>query len=217
MRIKQIYHHINKWECVKEGFWNTSCHLSKDYAEKEYCNFLSNLDEFEDGIKKVFAKWIFSCEQFLTNESINRIAWIGQSAMCIKNKVPSCFRGGFKLLSYDQKILANTLALRYLSLWLLKNQGVSMKSKIMNYIRNWESKGYFDDIPDEVPDEVMKKNLAPSYKAICQTILKNDHSLKNLGLTGHKSEFYNILKKMELEERGIIIKKDTQYKFNFIK
>lgn len=218
MKIKQVYHHINKWECVQAGFWNTTCHLDKERAEKEYSKFLSDLDLFDKSIKRVFKEWSHSCEQFLTNEAINRIAWIGQSAMCIETGVPSVFRGGFKLLSEDQKILANTIALKNLSMWSLRNMGISMRNKIIEYVESWEKKGYVNDIPDEVPDEIMRKNFAPSYKAIALAVLNNDHSLKSLGFTPNKSKFYNILKRMELEERGAIQKKsNSQIKFNFMK
>jgi predicted phosphoadenosine phosphosulfate sulfurtransferase len=73
--------------------------------------------------------------------------------------------------------------------------------KINEYICLWKKKGYPIDIPDEVPEELSKKNLAPSYKAIAIAILKNDHSLKSLGFTPKKSKYYSILKKIEIEER----------------
>jgi predicted phosphoadenosine phosphosulfate sulfurtransferase len=50
--------------------------------------------------------------------------------------------------------------------------------------------------------ELLKLNLAPSYKSICMAILKNDHSLKSLGFEGKKSVWYNVLKKIELQNRN---------------
>ena len=76
-----------------------------------------------------------------------------------------------------------------------------MESKIQQYNDVWKHRGYPDDIPDEVPDKLMKLCLAPSYKSICIAILSNDHSLKSLGFTPKKSEWYHILKKIELEKR----------------
>jgi len=49
-------------------------------------------------------------------------------------------------------------------------------------------------------------------------ILKND--LRKLVAIVKKSEWYNVLKKIELRERGVIIKdkkKDNQLKFRFLK
>jgi len=73
-----------------------------------------------------------------------------------------------------------------------------MRKKILSYIIDWESKGYPDGIPDEVPNELMVLNLAPSYKAICFAILKNDISLKTLGLSAPKSKYYYAIKGIAL-------------------
>lgn len=77
-----------------------------------------------------------------------------------------------------------------------------MESKIQKYIDIWTKRGYDSDIPDEVPEKLMQLQLAPSYKAICFAILKNDHSLKSLGFTPKKSEWYSILKKIEIDKRN---------------
>ena len=74
-----------------------------------------------------------------------------------------------------------------------------MKRKINRYISTWKKQGYSDDIPDECPDELMNLLLAPSYKAIAIAIMKNDHSMKSLGFTPKKSEYYHTLKKIEIE------------------
>ena len=65
----------------------------------------------------------------------------------------------------------------------------------------WKAKGYPDGIPDSVPNELMNLNLAPSYKAIALAILQNDHSLKSLGMSSPKSEWYNTLTRIELKSR----------------
>ena len=75
------------------------------------------------------------------------------------------------------------------------------KKNIKTYINNWKEKGYQEDIPDEVPEELMKLNLAPSYKAIALALLRNDMNLESLGFTPKKSIFYSILKKIEIEPR----------------
>lgn len=76
-----------------------------------------------------------------------------------------------------------------------------MKTKIQKYIKTWKTRGYPEDIPDEVPEKLMQLGLAPSYKAICIAILKNDHPMQSLGFTPKKSEWYNKLKKIEIEGR----------------
>jgi len=74
-----------------------------------------------------------------------------------------------------------------------------MREKIEKYIRDWESKCYFNGIPDEAPNEI--NHLVPSYKRIALAILKNDVSLKTLGFTPNVSPYYSELKKIEISQR----------------
>jgi predicted phosphoadenosine phosphosulfate sulfurtransferase len=48
----------------------------------------------------------------------------------------------------------------------------------------------------------MDLGLAPSYKAICIAVLKNDHSMQSLGYSPKKSKYYSILKQIELKKRN---------------
>ena len=77
-----------------------------------------------------------------------------------------------------------------------------MRKKIEKYIKTWESRGYSDGIPDEVPLRLSQLKLAPSYKQIAIAILKNDIPLKSLGFEPKKSKYYHALKKQEIFERG---------------
>jgi hypothetical protein len=52
---------------------------------------------------------------------MNRIAWLGQAAMCYATGIPSKYRGGFNLLTERQQQKANEIALIYLNKWLKNN------------------------------------------------------------------------------------------------
>ena len=52
---------------------------------------------------------------------MNRIAWLGQAAMCYATGVPSKYCSGFNLLSEEQKDEANIVALDALNDWLIAN------------------------------------------------------------------------------------------------
>jgi len=91
-------------------------------GEKAYSEFLSDVGRFEKGLRRVLSEWPVSCEHFLSNPSMNRIAWLGQAAMCIEAGVPAVYRGGFKFLSSSCQEDANALALRYLKLWELRQK-----------------------------------------------------------------------------------------------
>jgi len=65
---------------------------------------------------------------------------------------------------------------------------------------DWESKCYFNGIPDEAPLDI--KDKVPSYKRIAMAILNNDYPLQSLGFTPKKSKYYHELKKIEIEQRN---------------
>ena len=73
---------------------------------------------------------------------------------------------------------------------------------IRQYIREWRSCGYPEGIPDAVPLPLQVLQLAPSYKAICFSILRNDHHCQSLGMPSPPaSAWYGALKRMELRKR----------------
>jgi ParB-like chromosome segregation protein Spo0J len=118
----RIFHEWKKWECYKAGFYSTTFEDKKaDECEKIYYDFLSDLGKFEKHLKIIISDWKYSCEHYLTNVAMNKIAWLGQAAVCHATGVPSKFRNGFNLLSLDQQERANNLALLYLNKWLKKN------------------------------------------------------------------------------------------------
>lgn len=118
----RIFHTYDKWECYKAGFYNTTKEgMTKEQCEIEYYNFLRNDQAFRDALEKVTTEWKHSCEHYLTNSSMNRIAWLGQASVCYARGIPSDFRGGFNLLSEDEKMKANLTALEYLNKWLVNN------------------------------------------------------------------------------------------------
>ena len=78
---------------------------------------------------------------------------------------------------------------------------MNTRQRALEYIETWKGRGYADDIPDEVPDELMRERLAPSYKAICFALLNNDHALEALGFVAPVSSWYSTLKKIEIEGR----------------
>ena len=73
--------------------------------------------------------------------------------------------------------------------------------RIQDYLTTWQSRGYLGEIPDEVPDGLMAEGIAPSYKAICLALLSNDMQMTSLGYAARSSDWYGVIKKLELEAR----------------
>jgi len=92
--------------------------MDQEQATAAYAEFLADLPRFEAALERVLAEWVRSCEHYLSNERMNRIAWLGQAAMCIATGVPAGFRGGYHHLTLDQQAAADEMALKYLNRWL---------------------------------------------------------------------------------------------------
>lgn len=118
----RVFHTWDKWECHKAGFYeNTFRGKTKEQCEKEYAEFLSDDELFRESLKCVITEWKYSCEHYLTNAPMNRIAWVGQAAMCYATGIPAAFRGGFNLLTDEQQTKADNTALEYINKWLEDN------------------------------------------------------------------------------------------------
>lgn len=118
----RIFHTYDKWECVGYNFYGTKAEgLKAEECEAKYAEFLSDVPLFESVMEKVISEWKHSCEHYLTNTAMNRIAWLGQASLARHLKIPSKFCGGFNLLTLEQQEAANNAALIYLNKWLSCN------------------------------------------------------------------------------------------------
>lgn len=209
------WHPIRKWECVKAGLYAESASdgRSADASRQAYAEFLSDIPRFKKALRRVLREWPVACEQFLSNESINRIAWLGQASMCIESGVPCKYRSGFALLTDEQQRAANEAAGEALQYWLRCQRPEQLllpdpvkpirgiQTKVDWYHAYWAVRGYAD-LPEEVPAEVTRKQYAPSWKAIAVAILSNDVALQSIGFSGPYSQYYSFFKQIELAERS---------------
>jgi predicted phosphoadenosine phosphosulfate sulfurtransferase len=76
-----------------------------------------------------------------------------------------------------------------------------LREKIGKYLESWKSKGYSDGITEEAPPRLEELCKAPSYRAVCMAILRNDVACVSLGFSRPKTPEYMALKKVEINER----------------
>jgi predicted phosphoadenosine phosphosulfate sulfurtransferase len=72
-------------------------------------------------------------------------------------------------------------------------------NKIFTFTEWWKDRGYNNGIPDEAPYILESKKLAPSWRRVCKSLLRNDYWCKGLGFTQHKTKAYK--KYLELKKR----------------
>jgi hypothetical protein len=118
--VNRIYHTWDKWECYPAGFYETKPPdpMTVQECRDAYAEFLRDPERFRAGLEGVLAGWPNSTEHYLTNVRMNRIAGLGQAAMCHQTRVPRAFRSGFMQLTPDEQDAANRLALEYLNRFL---------------------------------------------------------------------------------------------------
>lgn len=138
----RVFHTYDKWECHKAGFYASGYDgMTAEECKNAYAAFLADCDKFMQAAKSVTSEWKHSCEHYLTNTAMNRIAWIGQAAMCYATGIPSKYCSGFSYLSDEQKEAANLVALDVLNDWLLEqgmeaiemNEALSMGRQVEIY------------------------------------------------------------------------------------
>lgn len=118
----RIFHTYDKWECYKAGFYNNKKEgMTNQQCEDEYIRILTNDQLFSSILEKVIIEWKHSCEHYLTNRSMNRIAWLGQAAVCYESGVPSIYCTAWNKLTEEQQENANKIALIYLNKWMTSN------------------------------------------------------------------------------------------------
>lgn len=132
--MNRIYHTWDKWECYPAGFFEVRPPkgLEEDDCVERYKELLVDILEFKRIMRLIINEWENSCEHNLTNERMNRIAWMGQAALCYKYRIPARYRGGYNLLTDEQKKLADDAALEIINEWMLGNgydKVVSVESK----------------------------------------------------------------------------------------
>lgn len=118
----RIFHTYDKWECHKAGFYKSNKDgWTKEQCEEEFIRILSDQNLFSEILNKLIHEWKYSCEHYLTNKSMNRIAWLGQAAVCYHSGVPSKFSNAWFDIDKETRNKANKTALKYLNKWMLMN------------------------------------------------------------------------------------------------
>lgn len=117
----RIYHTWDKWEAFAAGFFDSTPPnrtLTEARMKSMYADFLRDIPRFQTAMDGVLADWPNSTEHNLSNPRQNRIAWLGQAAMCWDSGVPAAFCNGYSHLTKQEQETANLAALAQLNKWL---------------------------------------------------------------------------------------------------
>jgi len=116
LKIKRVYLHCDlleeapMWDSVSSNKWDSLADSS--------ATLFREIDCFYNACKRVIAEWPNSCLHNLSNRSLNRCSWLGQSACFVElGSVEYTARLGWRMLDNDEKLLANECAMRVIKEW----------------------------------------------------------------------------------------------------
>ena len=136
----RIYHHWEKWECYKHGFYSIVSNAQKQDYKNLVLSFFDDAKSTEFYMQKVVDNWLYSCEHFLSNVSMNRVAWLGQAACCLCHKVPNLVTMYYwKFLDAETQDIANKIAETIIHQW---EQKIKYKNTSSNGSKRDTQTGY---------------------------------------------------------------------------
>lgn len=116
--MKRIYHPYTKWEEYHAGMWRDLPHEEEEDFLKKAIKFTGNAELYGNWMLKVVEQWKYSCEQNLSDTSINRQAWVGHAACCLAIGCPEHItRRAWHCLSQEQQDEANKKADEAIERW----------------------------------------------------------------------------------------------------
>lgn len=116
--MEQIYHNYKLWEDHKNGFYKNISHKDKKKLSKKVINFFNCEKTVKKYMNKVIQEWVYSCEQNLSNQSMNRIAYLGQAAVCIYAGIPNLITmHAWKFIDIEKRDRADKIAYKIILKW----------------------------------------------------------------------------------------------------
>ena len=96
-------------------------------------------EKYGSYMRRVIREWPISCENALTDMSINRKAWVGHAAMALGFQIPeNIVRKAWGIITNEQRKLANAQAVHAIELWELDNtENTSLYQQMGKQVLLW--------------------------------------------------------------------------------
>lgn len=116
MKFKRVYHHYLDWEEINFNMWGAVDNRKRFL--KKAIEFTSDHQKYGRFMMRVVNEWTISCENALTDYSLNRRAWVGHAACALAIGCPEDItREAWGNLTDEQQFLANAQADRAIQYW----------------------------------------------------------------------------------------------------
>lgn len=116
MRLKRIYRQYSEWEEIRHNMWGR-VEDRNSWIERARV-FTSDHELYGSFMTRVIQEWPVSCENALTDYSLNRRAWVGHAASALAINCPeNITRAAWGDLTDEQRFMANKQADRAIRAW----------------------------------------------------------------------------------------------------
>lgn len=116
---ERVYAHYDRWEDWHNGFYDQP--TTGHWAEVQTgwaAQLLADPIELGEAMRFAAEAWPVAASVNLTSTHVNRQAWLGQAAVCIRFGVPAVLtKAAWHRISDDQRTAANLTADSVLSEW----------------------------------------------------------------------------------------------------
>lgn len=114
--MKRVYHPYDRWEELVHNMWGDVPNRREALAKA--IEFTGDHKRYGGYMKRVVKEWPISCENALTDKSLNQKAWVGHAACALALRIPEdIVRKAWGLLADEQRLLANKEAARAIREW----------------------------------------------------------------------------------------------------
>jgi len=109
MKFDRIYHPYWEWEEVDANMWGDV--FDRRAALIKAITFTGDHLLYGRFMMRVVREWRYSCENALTDYSMNRKAWVGHAACALAHGIPEDItRQAWGRITNEQQLLANNQA-----------------------------------------------------------------------------------------------------------
>jgi len=116
MKFDRIFHPYWLWEEIDANMWGDVA--DRKSALKKAIAFTGDHVKYGRFMLRVVSEWKYSCENALTDYSLNRRAWVGHAACALALGIPEDItRAAWGELTDEQRLLANNQANRAIQHW----------------------------------------------------------------------------------------------------
>jgi hypothetical protein len=116
LKFSRVYHPYWDWEEIDFNMWGTV--ENKKVWLNRAIKFTGDYLKYGRFMMRVVNEWPVSCENALTDASLNQRAWVGHAACALAIGCPeSITREAWGHLTNEQQLLANNQADRAIACW----------------------------------------------------------------------------------------------------